>query len=117
MPLFFVKVLISAVVIVLVSELAKRQSGVWAALLASLPLTSLLAFIWIYVETGSTETISRLSWDILWLVVPSLALFALLPVLLRHGINFWPSLALASVVTAVLYLSVLGLLKLTGGNG
>ena len=52
-------------------------------------VTSLLAFIWLYRETGDAQKVAALSSDILWLVLPSLLLFALLPVLLRLGWNFW----------------------------
>jgi hypothetical protein len=76
---YVIKILVSAVIIVAVSEIAKRNSF-WAAVLASLPLTSLLAFIWMHVETGDTKQIAALSHGIFWLVLPSLALFLLLPV-------------------------------------
>src|SRR5262247_2902545 len=76
-----VKVLVTAIVVVAVSELAKRSS-LWAGLLASLPLTSLLAFIWTYLDTGNVEQVGTLSWNIFWLVLPSLLLFLLLPWLL-----------------------------------
>ncbi len=85
---YFIKVTISALLIVAISEISKRQSGV-AALLASLPITSLLAFVWLYLETGNTDTISELSRQIFWLVIPSLILFLALPVLLRWGWGFW----------------------------
>jgi hypothetical protein len=99
------KVAISATVIVAVSEIAKRSS-VWAALLASLPLTSLLAFVWLYLDTSDTERVASLSASIFWLVLPSLPLFLLLPWLLRHGWSFWPSLGLSCVVTAVGYVAM-----------
>src|SRR5712691_68382 len=60
---FALKVLITAIVVVAVAELAKRSS-VWAAALASLPLTSLLAFIWLYVDTGDPGRIAMLSGQI-----------------------------------------------------
>jgi len=107
------KILLSAVLIVLVSEIAKRHSG-FAALVASLPLTSLLAFIWIYVETGKSEPIAELSGQIFWLVLPSLLLFLALPTLLRWGWGFWPSLLAASGLTAGAYLLMLVMLRRFG---
>ena len=106
MVYYAIKIVISALVIVAVSEIAKRSTWM-AALLASLPLTSLLAFIWLYWETGDTARIARLSLDILWLVVPSLALFIALPLALRAGWNFWLSLLGASLITAACYAVVL----------
>lgn len=99
---YIIKVALSALVIVAVSEIAKRNSF-WAALLASLPLTSLLAFVWLHLETGDSERIAELSHGIFWLVLPSLVLFLLLPALLRAQWGFWPSLAASCAATAAAY--------------
>ena len=108
---FLVKVLVSALLVAAVSEVARRSS-LLGAVLASLPVTSLLAFIWLYRETGDVQKVAALSSDILWLVLPSLLLFALLPLLLRQGWNFWLSLAAACTATAVAYGLTAWLLKL-----
>lgn len=104
-----IKVLVTAAVVVAVSEVAKRSS-LWGAVLASLPLTSLLAFVWIYLETGNTQTVASLSHGIFWLVLASLPLFLLLPVLLKAGTPFWPSLAAACVVTVGAYFALVWVL-------
>jgi hypothetical protein len=96
------KVAVTAVVVVAVTEVARR-STFWAAALASLPLTSLLAFVWIYLETGDAERIAALAQGVLWLVLPSLVFFVALPLLLRGGMAFWPSLALSCGATAAAY--------------
>lgn len=108
-----VKAAVSAAIVVGVSELAKR-SNPWAALLAALPLTSLLAFVWVYLETGDALRVARLSRDIFWLVLPSLPLFLSLPLLLRAGWNFWLSLGLVCALTAALYLATSLLLRRLG---
>ena len=100
-----IKVLLTAAVVVAVSEIAKRSSF-WGALLASLPLTSLLAFVWIYLETGNTQGIAALSQSIFWLVLASLPLFLVLPSLLKMGWPFWPSLASACLVTVGAYFAL-----------
>lgn len=102
MTQFLIKVLISALLVAAVSEVARRSS-LLGALLASLPVTSLLAFIWLYRETGDTQKVAALSADIFWLVLPSLVLFLLLPALLRLGWNFWTSLGLSCAASAVAY--------------
>ena len=101
---------LSAAVVVAVSELARR-STLAGALLASLPLTTLLALIWLYVDTQDTARVAALSVDVLWMVIPSLALLALLPVLLRHGLGFWPALGLSSLATAALYVVMIAVLS------
>jgi hypothetical protein len=108
-----IKVLLSAVVIVLISEIAKRSTFA-GAILASLPLTSLLAFVWIYVETGDTVKIAALSTGTFWLVIPSLTLVLLLPILLKTGMHFWLSLVLSITATVIAYLTMLRVFKLLG---
>jgi hypothetical protein len=110
---YLCKVIISALIIVAVSEIAKRNSG-FAALVASLPLTSLLAIIWLRVEGTQNAQIAELSQQIFWLVLPSLVLFALFPLLLKQGIEFWLSLGLASSATLLCYLLMIPLLRRFG---
>jgi hypothetical protein len=99
---FVIKLVVSAAIVAAVSEIAKR-STMFGALVASLPLTSVLALIWLYRETGDADRIARLSSDILWLVLPSLVLFALLPVLLKRGMHFYSALGVAGVATIISY--------------
>ena len=108
-----VKVTTSALLIVAISEVSKRATTL-GALLASLPLVSLLAMMWLYIDTGDRSKVADLASSIFWLVLPSLALFLILPVLLRAGRAFWPSLAISSVVTAALYLGEVWLLRRIG---
>lgn len=108
---YALKIGLSALILVAIAEIAKRSSF-WAAALASLPLTSLLAFVWLYVDTGDTQKIAALSSGIFWLVLPSLLLFVLLPMLLRSGVGFWVSLLTASAATALAYLGMIKLLAL-----
>ena len=113
MTYLVVKILVSAVLVAAVSEIARRSSFL-AALLASLPLISVLAFVWLYVETGDAQRVADLAASILWLVVPSLVLFVALPLLLRAGFGFWPSLAAALAATAAGYLGLIGVLARLG---
>jgi hypothetical protein len=101
---------LSAAILVAVSEIAKRSS-LLGGLLASLPLTSLLAFIWLWQDTRDTAKVAALSTSILWLVLPSLVLFLVLPVLLKRGVQFYPALGLAVAAMLAIYgvmLAVLG---------
>lgn len=97
-----VKTLVTALIVVAVSELSRRYS-LLAAFLASLPLTSLLAFIWIYVDSKDAQKVAELSQSIFWLVIPSLTLFIVLPLLLKMQMNFWLALFAASAATAAVY--------------
>lgn len=104
------KVAVTAVAVVAISEIAKRSSF-WGALLASLPLTSLLAFVWLYLETGSAQTVAALSQGIFWLVLASLPLFLVLPLLLRSGWSFWPSFGSACAITVCAYVGLTWVLE------
>lgn len=110
MLFYVIKVIVTAVIIVIISEISKRSSLI-GGILASIPLISFLSFIWIYVETKSTEKIAILSSNIFWLVLPSLSLFILLPVLLRKNINFWLALLISSTVMFILYYGMVFLLN------
>jgi hypothetical protein len=100
---YVAKVALTSVVVVSVSEVAKR-STVAGAVLASLPLTSLLAFIWLYSETGDVQKVASLSHGIFWLVLVSLPFFLILPALLNAGWGFWMSMGIASSSAVVAYL-------------
>ncbi len=110
---YALKIALSALIIVAVAEVAKRTTF-WAAALASLPLTSVLAFVWLYLDTGDVQKIATLSASIFWLVLPSLLLLVLLPILLRSGWGFWVSLAVSSAATALAYLGMIKLLAAFG---
>ena len=110
---YALRTIISAVILVAVAEIAKR-STVLGALIASLPLTSLLAFVWLYRDTHDTARISSLSLEIFWLVIPSLALFLALPLFIRLGWGFWLSLAGAIAATAACYAVLFGVLRRLG---
>ena len=102
MTYFIVKTLISALAIAGISELAKRF-GWFAAILASLPLTSILAMTWLYYDTRDVAKVSQLSIGIFWMVVPSLGFFLILPLLLRQ-FPFALAMLLGCAAMALLYL-------------
>ena len=105
-----IKLVLSAGLIVLISELAKRSSFL-GGLVASVPFVSVVAMIWLYVETGETSEVAGLSRSIFWLVLPSLSLFLILPVLLKHQVGFYLALALSTTVMLACYgimLAILG---------
>lgn len=107
------KVMLTAVIVVAIAEIAKRSTLV-GALIASLPLTSLLAFVWIYVETHDAEKVATLSSSIFWYVLPSLVLFVAFPHFIASGWNFWTSLAVSIGLTAAAYAIMLALLSRSG---
>ncbi len=96
------KALLSGAIIAVASEVARRSS-LLGAVLISLPLTSILAAVWLYRDTRDTEEVAALSWSILWVIVPSVVFFVALPLALRRGVDFWPSLLLACAATALAY--------------
>ena len=105
MGFVIVKTLISAIIITMVSEVAKR-SPAFAALIASLPLVSVLGMIWIYQETHDLPRIAEHSQATFWFVLPSLPMFLILPAMLRHGVGFYLALTINCAITALLYLAM-----------
>jgi hypothetical protein len=97
------KALLSGVIIMAVSEIAKR-SPAFGALVASLPLVSVLAIIWLWRDTGDTVRIADHAEATFWYVLPSLPMFLAFPALLRHGVGFWWALMAACALTTILYL-------------
>ena len=102
MSYYIVKIAVTTILIVAISEVAKRSSLI-GAILASVPLVSVLAMIWLYVDTKDVNKISALATSVFWLVLPSLALFLVLPSLLKYGINFYVSLSISVAVTVICY--------------
>jgi hypothetical protein len=99
---FLLKVLISALVVAGASELARRYSLI-GALLASLPLTSILAMIWLWRDDVPATQIADFAASIFWLVLPSLLLFIAMPLMLRAGYGFWASLGAGCALTVAGY--------------
>ena len=102
MVYLIVKALLSGVIIMAVSEVARR-SPAFGALIASLPLVSLLAIIWLWRDTGDVRRIADHAEATFWYVIPSLPMFLIFPWMLRSGVVFWFALAAACLVTIVLY--------------
>ena len=100
-----VKALLSGAIIAAVSEIAKRSPG-FGALVASLPLVSLLGMIWLWRDTGDPARMAAHAEATFWFVLPSLPMFLLIPIMLRQGIGFWAALAAGCVLTVLLYLTM-----------
>ena len=107
---YIVKVTITTSLIVAISEISKRSSLI-GAIFASIPLVSVLAMIWLFVDTKDVGKVSELSSQVFWMVLPSLALFILLPILLRSGMNFYVSMGISLAVTAICYVIMVVILR------
>jgi hypothetical protein len=97
-----IKAALSGIIVAAVSEIARRYPT-WGGLVASLPLTSLLAMLWLYRDSHEPERIAELSMSTFWFIVPSLPLFVALPLLVRSGVPFWVSMVVVVVGTMALY--------------
>ncbi|EIK52647.1 hypothetical protein YO5_07743 [Stutzerimonas stutzeri TS44] len=95
------KFLLTAAVVVLVSEAAKRSDKL-GGFLAALPLITLLSLIWLYVERQPAEKIANHAWYTFWYVLPTLPMFLVFPRLLPR-LGFWPTLLACAVLTVVCF--------------
>jgi uncharacterized membrane protein (GlpM family) len=102
MTQYIIKIVVSALVVVAVSEIAKRSSFL-GGLVASLPIVSFMAMIWLYLDTKDATKVASLSTNIFWLVLPSLVFFLILPWLLKARVQFPVSFALATVAMLLSY--------------
>lgn len=99
---FLLKVFISAILVAGISELARRYT-LFAAAIASLPLLSILAFVWLYIDTKDVQKVVELSNSIFWLVLPSLLFFIMFPIFVKLGFKFTPALIFSCLVMSAGY--------------
>jgi hypothetical protein len=102
MTYLIVKAAISGVLVMIISEVARRSPGI-GGLIASLPLVSVLGIIWLWRDTSDIERIAAHAESTFWFVLPSLPMFLLFPALLRHGVGFWLALVISCALTMALY--------------
>ena len=103
MTYLILKAAISGILIAIASEVARRYPG-WGALIVSLPLVSLLTFIWLWVDTRDELRIAAMAQSTFWFFLPSMPLFLILPARLRSGVAFWLAILIACAMTVTLYL-------------
>jgi uncharacterized membrane protein (GlpM family) len=101
MQYLVMKYLITAGVVVLVSEFAKRSDKL-GGLIAALPLVTVLTLIWLYVEKQPESKIANHAWYTFWYVIPTLPMFLAFPVLLPR-VGFWPTLAACVAITMLCF--------------
>lgn len=112
---FIIKTIISALIIATVSILGKK-TPTFGAIIASLPLTSMLAIIWLYRDTQDVQKVIDLSTSILWIIIPSLVFFVALVFLLKQNIRFSIAIILSSVIMIITYNIYIIVLKKLGVN-
>ena len=95
------KYLLTAAVVVVVSEAARRSDRL-GGFLAALPLVTLLSLIWLYVERQPDEKIANHAWYTFWYVLPTLPMFLLFPALL-HRFGFWPAMLASMLITVICF--------------
>ncbi|HEO97699.1 MAG: DUF3147 family protein [Campylobacterales bacterium] len=106
MAYYITKLIITSLLIVLISEIGKRSSLV-GALLAAIPLVSILAMTWMYIDTDSSKSAVEFSQRIVWLIAPSMTLFIAFPFLIHKGFGFVISMGVSITLTVMAYYSVI----------
>ncbi|MGH1404182.1 MAG: DUF3147 family protein [Alphaproteobacteria bacterium] len=105
-----IKAAISGILVATISEVSRR-SPAFGALVASLPIVSVMAMVWLWQETKDVEKIASHSEATFWFVLPSLPMFLVFPMLLRTGVQFYIALALSCVLTMILYFAMIWILE------
>ena len=106
MTAFVVRAVLSGLILALIAMVARRSPAT-GALIASLPLLSLLGMIWLWRYTGDAARLADHAEATFYYVLPSLSMFLLIPWMLRHGGNFWIAITAGCVVTILLYLAMI----------
>ena len=97
-----IKATVSGLLIAAISEIAKRNPAA-GALVASLPLVSIIGMMWLWHDTGDPVRMAAHAEATFWYVIPSLPMFLLIPALLRGGVPFWGALLSGCALTILLY--------------
>src|SRR5919112_5560363 len=105
MVYLLLKAAISGAIIAGASEVARRWPGV-GGVIVSLPLVSILTFLWLWRDTGGSERVAQLGQSAFWFFLPSMPMFLVLPAMLRAGSHFWLALGVSIALTALLYLGM-----------
>ena len=113
MTYLILKAILSAIIIVAISEVARRSPGI-GALISALPLIAVLSMIWLWRDTGDADRMAQYAQATFWYVLPSLPMFLLIPVLLKRGVAFWPALGAGCLLTVLLYVGMVALLGRIG---
>jgi len=115
MAYLILKAALSGVIVMIVSEAARRSPGL-GGLIASLPLVSVLAILWLWRDTSDVERIAAHAESTFWFVLPSMPMFLALPAMLRQGVGFWIALGASCALTMALYGVTVWLLPKIGIN-
>ena len=99
---YFIKVIISSLIIVIISEVSKSNTFL-ASLLGSIPTISILAILWLFYDTGDIIKIQQLTTGILWLTIPSMVFFIAFPIFLKNDFNFFSSIFISVGLTFLSY--------------
>lgn len=110
-----IKATISGIIIAVVSEVARRSPGI-GAIITALPLIAVGSMIWLWRDGAGAKEIADYAKATFWYVLPSLPMFLLIPALLKRGVGFWPALAVAALLTLVLFVTTSRLLEQLGSN-
>lgn len=105
---FVAKALLAGVMIAAIAEVGRRLPTM-AALIASLPLVSILGMIFLWHARPDPENMAVHAQATFWFVLPSLPMFLMMPMMLRAGLGFWASLTIGCVMTVLLYLAMIGI--------
>ncbi|EKA5637928.1 DUF3147 family protein [Vibrio navarrensis] len=103
------KYALTAGMVVLISEVAKRSDKV-GALIAALPTVTILALIWMYTEGQGQEKLANHAYYTFWYVLPTLPMFLIFPFLLNRY-SFWLSLGICAVISILCFFVVAAIVR------
>ena len=112
--MFLFKILFTAIIIVIISEIAKHYDRL-GALIASLPLVTLITLFWLYYENQPEEKIANHAYYTFWYVIPTLPMFVFFPWAIKV-FGFWITFILSIFLTIIIFFLYATILKKFGIN-
>jgi len=110
MLMYVIKVVVSALLIVLVTEISKKDN-LLASIVISIPWLSFITILWIFIETKDAAKVALFSSGVFWMVIPSRFFFVVRAVLLKQRVNFYAALLVSTTAMTLLYFGMNAALK------
>ena len=115
MIMLLTKYAFTTLIIVAVSEVAKRSDKI-GALISSLPFVTIMVMVWLHLEKQGNQKIGNHAYYTFWYVMPTLPMFLIMPWLMTKGTNFWIALVICALVTFVFFVLTVLIARRFGVN-
>lgn len=86
-----VKIVVSAIVIGIVTEVARRFPA-YGGIIATFPLVTLLSVIWLFVQGGKTATLTKFALGAVWGIPATVVMLVIIYIALKHTCHLFAAI-------------------------